>query len=175
MEELIAKRYVKALVEVTNLDELKEIGAYFEALAQLFKERKIKETLTSPEVDAQTKLSFLLEGAKGNKKLENFLKLLAQKHRIAIIPAIARELRDTIARLEKRYTAKLYTAYDLSQEDIRKLADALAKRVGAQVELQRVDESYDGIKVEVEGAGVEIDFSKTKIKKQLIQNILQAI
>ncbi|BCD67779.1 F0F1 ATP synthase subunit delta [Nitratiruptor sp. YY09-18] len=175
MEELIAKRYIKALVEVSSLEELKAYEEFFTTLANLFKERKIKETLTSPEVKSDVKLSFLLDAVKGNKKLENFIKILAQKNRFSIIPSLAKELQDTIAKLEKKYIAKLYSSYELSQEELQKLAQALAKRVGADVEIEKVDDAYDGLKVEVETAGVEIDFSKSKIKKQLIENILQAI
>ncbi len=176
MEELIAKRYVKALRQVASLDEIKEIHSYMEALAELFRDWKIKEVLISPEVSKEQKLSFLLEPLKGaNEKLVNFLKLLAQKDRLNVIPAIAKELKDLIAFEEKRFEGRVYSEYTLEPKDIQKIQEALAKKVGAEVILKQAPQKFDGIKVEVDTIGIEIEFSKSKIKKQLIENILKAI
>ncbi len=176
MEELIAKRYVKALIESCNEKELEEIEAYLMALAKLFKDWKIKEVLISPEVSEEEKLKFLLEPLRGaNQKLVNLIKLLAEKGRLDIIPAMAKELKDRLALMKKSFEGRVYSEFELSKDELAKIEEALAKRLQAQVRLSQAEEKYDGIKVEVDTVGVEIEFSKSKIKKQLIENILKAI
>ncbi len=176
MEELIAKRYVKALIESCNEKELEEIEAYLMALAKLFKDWKIKEVLISPEVSEEEKLKFLLEPLQGaNQKLVNLIKLLAEKGRLDIIPAMAKELKDRLALMKKSFEGRVYSEFELSKDELAKIEEALAKRLQAQVRLSQAEEKYDGIKVEVDTVGVEIEFSKSKIKKQLIENILKAI
>ena len=176
MEELIAKRYVKALKEVADLNELKEIYSYLSALSALFKDWKVKEILVSPEVKTEEKLSLLIDPIKdANPKLINFLKILAQKGRLGLIPAIAKELKDLIAYEEKRFEGRVYSEFELSKDEIEKIEQALAKRVGGTVVLAQAPQKFDGIKVEVDTVGIEIEFSKSKIKKQLIEEILKAI
>ncbi len=176
MEELIAKRYVKALIESCDERELEEIEAYLMALSKLFKDWKIKEILLSPEVSKEEKLKLLLEPLQGaNKKLLNLIKLLAEKGRLGIVPAMARELKDQLALMKKHFEGRVYSEFELSKDELSKIEEALAKRLDAKVELSQAKEPYDGIKVEVDTVGVEIEFSKSKIKKQLIENILKAI
>ncbi|MRI58564.1 MAG: ATP synthase F1 subunit delta [Epsilonproteobacteria bacterium] len=177
MEELIAKRYVKALREVADLEELKEIYTYLNALSLLFKDWRAKEILVSPEVKTEQKLALLIDPIKEqvNPKLINFLKILAQKGRLGLIPAIAKELKDLIAYMEKRFEGRVYSEFELSKEELKKIEEALAKRVGGTVVLAQAPQKFDGIKVEVDTVGIEIEFSKSKIKKQLIEEILKAI
>ena len=176
MEELIAKRYVKALIESANEKELEEILVYLTSLSTLFKDWKIKEILVSPEVSAQEKLQLLLEPIKGaNPKFVNLMKLLAEKRRLSIIPLMAKELKDRLALMKKSFEGRVYSEFELTKEEIEKIEKALEKRIKASVHLQQASEKYDGIKVEVDTIGVEIEFSKSKIKKQLIENILKAI
>ena len=176
MEELIAKRYAKALFEVCTDQELKEISEGLEALAKLFEDWKIKEFLISPEVKAEQKEQVLLAPFKqAKKKFVNLIKLLTQRDRLGIIPALANELQLQMSLKEGRFEGKVYSEFELSQKELDKLAKALEKRVGGKVSLKQVDQNYDGIKVEVDTVGIEIDFSKSKIQKQLIENILKAI
>ncbi len=175
MEELIAKRYVKALQEVLSLEELESAQEYFNAVASLFREWKVREFFASPEVDKDAKVSLLLAPIEGNEKIANFIKVLAQKNRLDIIPAIASELATNIALAKKEFTGHVYSEYELSEDELARIADALQKRVGGSVQLVQEPQKYDGIKVEVDTVGLEVDFSKSKIKKQLIENILKAI
>ncbi len=176
MEELIAKRYIKALKEVMSLDELKEAEEIFEAVSALFKDEKVKDFLLSPEVSESKKAQLLIEAIKPqNKKIENFIKVLAQKRRFSLFPTLAKELRREIALMQKRFDGCVYSDFELSPDEIAKIEEALSKRVGAQVSLRQCGKEYDGIKVEVDTIGIEVDFSRSKIKKQLIDNILKAI
>ncbi len=175
MEELIAKRYVKALQEVLSLEELESAQHYFDAIANLMRDWKVREFFASSEVATDAKVSLLIEPIKEHTKLQNFIKVLAAKNRLYIIPAIAKELATHIAMAKKEFTGHVFSEYTLSDDELAKIAEALQKRVGGVVHLVQEPQKYDGIKVEVDTVGLEVDFSKNKIKKQLIENILKAI
>jgi len=129
----------------------------------------------SPEIKEERKAQLLLDAFQpDNPKIVNLIKLLAQKRRLSIFPALAKELRVQLALRERRFSGCVYSDFDLEAEDLAKLEEALSKRVGGTIQLRRCGE-YDGIKVEVDIVGVEIDFSRSRIKKQLIETILKAI
>jgi F-type H+-transporting ATPase subunit delta len=176
MEELIAKRYVKALKESMSKEELQEALEVFKAIAATFEDQKVKEVLLSPEVKEEKKAQLLIDALKlQNKKLINLLKLLALKRRIGLIPQLAKELERELALMEKRFSGCVYSDFELSKEELALIQEALSKRTGATIELEQCGKEYDGIKVEVDTIGIEIDFSRSRIKKQLIENILKAI
>lgn len=175
MEELVAKRYVKALQEVLSLEELENAQRYLDAIAMLMRDWKVREFFASSEVGKDVKVSLLTEPIKEHKKLQNFIKVLAAKNRLDVIPAIAKELATHIALAKKEFTGHVFSEYSLSDKELAKIAKALQKRVGGKIHLVQEPQKYDGMKVEVDIVGLEVDFSKTKIKKQLIDNILQAI
>ncbi|SMC09941.1 F0F1 ATP synthase subunit delta [Nitratiruptor tergarcus] len=176
MEELIAKRYVKALIESAQLDELKEIERYLEAMASLFKDWKIKEIIISPEIKSDEKLELLIGGLENpNIKFVNLMRVLAAKRRLSLIPLLAKELKSQLAFMQKSFEGKVFSEFDLSSDEIEEIEKALANRLGAEIKLTQAPQKYDGIKVEVDTIGIEIEFSKSKIKKQLIDNILKAI
>jgi len=172
---LVAKRYIKALQSVLSPQELEEALALFEAIAALFEDPKVKAVLLSPEIKEEKKAQLLIEAANvQNPKLVNFIRLLAQKRRIPLFPALARELRRQIALMKKEFDGCVYCDFDLTDEEMVQIAQALSKRVDGKVALRQCG-GYDGIKVEVDIVGIEIDFSRSRIKKQLIENILKAI
>jgi F-type H+-transporting ATPase subunit delta len=176
MEILIAKKYIKALKSAMNLKELQEALGYFETVSELFGKKEVRDFLLSPEVSEDKKAELLIEVLKiKNKKLVNFIKLLAKKRRITLFPILAKELKREIALIQKRFEGCVYSEFELEDKEIQKIEKALKKRVGAEIKLSQCDKDYDGIKVEVDIIGVEIDFSKSKIKKQLIEDILKAI
>jgi F-type H+-transporting ATPase subunit delta len=174
-ELLVARRYIKALQSVLSPQELEEALALFEVIASLFRDPKVKAVLLSPQVKEEQKAQLLIEAANiQNPKLVNFIRLLAQKRRIPLFPALARELSRQIALMKKEFEGCIYCDFDLTDEEMVQIAQALSKRVDGKVALRQCG-GYDGIKVEVDIVGIEVDFSRNKIKKQLIENILKAI
>ena len=176
MEELIAKRYIKALKSLMSVEELKKTLELFEIISTLFQDPKIKSVLLSPEVKEEKKAKLLIEAIKPeDKRIANFIELLAQKRRLALFPILAKELRLELAIMQKEFEGCVYSNFDLDPKEIESIQEALSKRVDASIKLKQCSHEYDGIKVEVDTIGVEIDFSRSRIKKQLIENILKAI
>jgi F-type H+-transporting ATPase subunit delta len=177
MEELIAKRYINALKQATDAASLEAISTVFEALASAFKDAKFNQIMGSSDIDAGQKEALLLDAVKaaGSEQVNNLVKLLVENGRIAIIPALAAELNKEIARMNKSYTGVVYSNSDIDAATLEGLAQGLGKRVDATVALDFVKSDFDGIKVEVADLGIEIDFSKSRMNKQLIEFISKAI
>jgi F-type H+-transporting ATPase subunit delta len=89
-------------------------------------------------VDPRTKarlLDELLGGA--DELIRNFLRLTAEKGRIAGIQEIASEFERLMAAEERRLNVTLTTAYELSDEDAAQIVEQIAKASGRTVEATR--------------------------------------
>jgi len=176
MVELVSKRYVKALVDVSTKVELKRHSEYLKALSEAFKDKSIASILLSPEINEIKKAELLIASLKdADKKFVNFIKILAQKKRIYLIPQIYKELQNQLNFMENRFEGVVFLETKISNKEIKEIEKILSKKVGSNIILKPAEQRFDGIKVEVEALGIEISFSKSKIKSQIIQHILKAI
>jgi len=177
MEELIAKRYVKALKSVMDQDALSSSADIFSSLSMHFSDTKFVEIMNNPDVEQSVKEEILLSSIVTAKSgiINNLIKLLVEKKRINIIPAMANELRLEMARITKSYQGKVYSDSDIDAKALKGLSKGLGKKVDANVTLEFIKTDFDGIKVEVEDLGIEINFSKNRLNTQLIEHILKAI
>jgi len=177
MEELIAKRYISALKQTMDAASLEGVSTVFSVLAESFSNAKFVQIMMSSDVSDSDKEAFLLGAVKaaGSEQLNNLVKLLVEKGRVGIIPAMATELRKEIARSKKSFSGVIYSNSDIDAATISGLASGLGKRVDAEIALAFVKNDFDGVKVEVADLGVEINFSKSRMNTQLVEHILKAI
>ncbi len=97
MEELIAKRYVKALLEVIPENQREDYSYILNSLSALFDNRTFKDIIESPIVSSKQKADLLLEPLKsGNIPLINLIKVLAENGRLSLIPYIAKSLNQEV-------------------------------------------------------------------------------
>jgi F-type H+-transporting ATPase subunit delta len=177
MEELIAKRYVKALLSETDVAFMKDITLLFDTLASSFNDAKFVNIMTNTDISKEDKTTLLLEVVKvaESEKVNNFVKLLVENKRVDIIPAIAEELRKNLANVEKRYNGVVFSDTEIETNVLDDLSNGLSEKYDSKILLSFEKTDFDGIKVEVEDLGIEIDFSKTRINKQIIEHIIKAI
>jgi len=178
MEELIAKRYIKAIkkngLDVTTMEN---IGVVFAVLAEAFNDAKFNQIVTNPSISKEDKLSILLDAVKSVKSdvVDNLLKLLVENNRISIIPAIAEVLRKDLADSTKTYNGLVYSDSDIDANVIEDLGNGLSKRFDSKISLSFVKSDFNGIKVNVDDLGVEINFSKDRINAQIIEHVIKSI
>jgi F-type H+-transporting ATPase subunit delta len=94
--------------------------------------------LRNPQIDPRAKaaaLDAITDGA--HEAVRNFLRLLAEKGRIAEVEEIAREFDRLVARAQGQLTVELTTAQALSDEEARRIVDQIAKASGRKVEATR--------------------------------------
>ncbi|MEA1918155.1 MAG: F0F1 ATP synthase subunit delta [Campylobacterota bacterium] len=177
MEELIAKRYIKAFSDSVDAESFTNASVLFDVLTQEFSNTKFKEIVYSPSISNEIKLELLLASVKNadSKELNNLISLLVEHGRIEVIPAIASGMKKEIARINKNYTGKVFSNSEIEDSTISGLSAGLSKKVNANIVLEFVKDDFDGIKVEVEDLGLEVQFSNNRLNSQLVNHILKAI
>lgn len=177
MEELIAKRYIKALKKSSDLETMQNIALIFSSLAQAFDNEKFIQIINNPDVTKDQKSEIILSAVKSadSKDVENLIKLLAEHNRINIIPAMAEVLRKDVAATSKNYNGIVYSDSDIDAKVIEDLSNGLGKKFDSNISLEFVKDDFNGIKVDVQDLGVEISFSKSRINSQIIEHIIKAI
>ena len=177
MKSLIAKKYAQALLEIDgiNLDEvLNELSA-IAALIQ--SDESIKEFVNSPLVKNDAKYQALIAPIedKLDKKVANLLKLMAQKGRLSLIPDLVYFLSQEIKIRKNSFSGVVESSEDIDKSLIEKLEKKLSIYSNAKVTLESKKSDIDGIKVEVNDLGLELNFSKSSVKNALIEHIQKAL
>jgi len=175
MEELIAKRYAKALSSVS-----KDVGAVaeiFTTLSSVISGDEVQTVLTSPIIQDDKKTEMVLSSLaeETDATLINFIKILGENKRLDIIPAIAKVLNADIQRLSNTYEGVLLSKEKLEASALSKLEETLKKYTGASIKLQQEISELDGLRVAVDDLGIEVNFSKQRVKEQLIDFIKKSL
>jgi F-type H+-transporting ATPase subunit delta len=177
MSELIAKRYIKALKSELQNEELSTVSEMFSEMALLFKNEKLINIIFNPSINSSDKTNIFLDAVKSAKseKLNNFIKILGENKRLEIIPTIALALKKDIAITTKNYNGVVCSDSEIEATTIESLGNGLGKKYDSKITLDFVKNEFDGVKVDVEDLGIEINFSKSRINDQIIEHIVKAI
>ncbi len=177
MEELIAKRYIKALKRGSDAESMQNITIVFSVLAESFKDAKFIQIIDNPNVSKEQKLEILLAAVKPAKSesVDSLVKILVENNRMNIIPALAEGMRKDTANSSKTYSGVVYSDSDIDAKVMQDLSNGLSKKFDSNISLEFIKDNFDGIKVDVEDLGIEINFSKTRINNQIIEHIVKAI
>jgi len=177
MEELIAKKYIKAVKTTLDNTSLKNVGDIFSILAKSFDDSKFMNIMDNPNISKNQKASILLDAVKSvkSKKIDNLIKLLVEHNRINIIPAIAKEIKKDLSISNKVYNGFIYSKTTITKKIVQDLSKGLGKKFDSSISLKYIKNDFNGIKVNVEDLGVEINFSKDRINTQMIEHIIKAI
>ena len=177
MNDLVAKRYVKALIENRDIQTINNISYNLNTISSAFGDEKFISIISSPEVADYAKVDLIISLVDGvhNQTLVNFIKLLGEKRRLPLLPFIASELNIQIAKMNNSYVGVVYTNQELSNNYISSIEEQFSRKFNVTLSLSQKVCDYDGIKVDIDGLGVEISFSKERFKSQLIDHILKAV
>lgn len=166
----IARPYARAAFETAKTEDggLSRWSELLSLAAGIADDPTMRTVLGSPTTDDQHKAGLFLElcGDKLGKSGGNFIKLLAENERLALLPEIAEVFEELRAEAEKTVEAELVSAFEIDDPQRDKLAAALSKRLAREVVLNcRVDESLLGGAI-VRAGDLVIDGSaKSKLAK----------
>jgi len=151
----IARPYARAIFEIaTGAGALGEWSESLAVAGQLLGDRGLAEYLGDPEFSDDKRLEFLnsLFGkagshllAGGDKRGNNFLKLLLENDRVAILPEISEHFETLKANVENSVDAVVTSAVALSEEQVQEIADSLKQRLGRDIRITaEIDETLIG-------------------------------
>ena len=175
MKEVIAKRYTAAMVEGMSTNDLVAAQEIFATLATSIQAQK--DLFFSPYVDNSVRLELLLSAVASAKsdRINNTIKLLVEKIRIDVLDAIAENLAVRVSQDNKTYSGVVYANSKIKKETLTKLGTSIGKKLDAKIAFEAVADEYNGVKVAVDDLGVEVSFSKSNVRNQMIQHILKSI
>lgn len=177
MDKLIAKKYAKALMEsgdeASVSSRLEALGAIASALST----PKAREVILSPLVDKADKAELLLAalGKKADPVVIKLIELMAQKNRLDLIPEMVAMIRFERKKASNQFEGTVYSDETLSAKAVKKLEASLEAYSGAKIALDQAQSDQAGLKVEVEDLGIELSFSRDKVKHALIDHIQKAL
>jgi len=176
MEELIAKRYVKALLEVISTEQKASFVEVLNAISSLFSDEKIAEKINSPLISADEKVAFILEAIPADSiSMVNFIKILGENNRLDLIPTIAKILNQELQKEKNEYEGIVTSSNELGDTELADLENSLKTYTGSTIKLTQQKSDLDGIKVTVDDLGIEVNFSKQRVKEQLIDFITKSL
>ncbi len=175
MEELIAKRYADALTSV-----VKDISSHLEVLnvlSDVIESDDVKSILTSPIVSKEKKTETVLAalGDSADKMLVNFIKILGENGRLDLLPVITKVLNSEQQRQANEYEGVLKSASSLDEKAVAQLEETLKKYTGSTIKLKQEKSDLEGLRVSVDDLGIEVNFSKQRVKEDLIDFIKRSL
>ena len=174
MEELIAKRYAQALSSVSK--DLSGILEVLNVLSEVISSSEIKSTLRSPIISSESKTAMILSAlSDDDSTLVNFIKILGENRRLDLIPAITKVLNSDQQRVSNEYEGVLKSTSSLDEATLANLEETLKKYTGSTIKLTQEKSDLDGVRVSVDDLGIEVNFSKQRVKEQLIDFIKKSL
>jgi len=135
-QEVIARRYAKALINLAEKD-LENTGKNLTALAYVYSSSKeFSEVLTDSKVSSEIKqnvLKKILNKLKVSKLVDTFLRYLLAKRRIVLLPNIERAFNLLLQEKLGRIEAGITVAQEISEVTVGKLEKAISRYSGKEV------------------------------------------
>ena len=173
---LVERKYAQALYEAAlDKERLSEVRSGLASFLEA--EREVPElatVLANPALDSASKAALLDDLLTGDEPLvRNFLRLLAEKTRIAALEEIVSEFEALVSTGEKRLRVVVTTARELSEKEARSLVSRIEAATGSRVEARRqVDPSLLGGLV-VQAGSLRLDASVRgqieKLRTELVE------
>lgn len=165
----IARPYASALFDIANSsNSIPQVEAGLNAIASLAADSEdFSRFLRSPVINADQKaaaIHAILEKAKADKTVANFVSVVARNGRLFALPAIISAFRERASEARGEVTADVTSAGPLTAEQVATLADTLKAKIGKSVTLnQHVDPSLIGGLVVKVGSQMIDSSLKTKL------------
>jgi F-type H+-transporting ATPase subunit delta len=178
MTNVVARKYVKALILTYTSDEVSVVHTSLVKIASALNIQKLRFIMVSNDVSHAQKASLLVEIAENNdSKFANFIRLVVDKQKIDFVPSMAEELRKHIASKKGSVSGVVTANFNITTELKNSLEASLSRKLNKQVVLA-VDahpaHEFNGIKIDLDDIGVEVEIEKTKLKNEIIEHILKS-
>ncbi len=144
----LARPYAKATFEVAlAANELSAWSQALKLLASVAKSEQVSKFLLSPSLTAQQQADTLIQicGDELSPKAHKLVHLLAENKRLILVGEISELFEALKANQEQTVDVELSTAFELNQEVVNKITQALKTRLNREINLQtRVDQYLIG-------------------------------
>ena len=178
MKELIAKRYAKALMEsISKSSELKKAISSLREINETLSGEKAREAVASPLLSGRKKFDLFIAPLekKIDKKTFCLLEIMSEKNRLNLLPELVDILQFEEKKASRQFEGIVVAEKALNKDDLKRLEGVLNRYSGAEIKLKQTKEPSDGLRVEVADLGLELSFSKARVKAGLLDFIQRAL
>lgn len=172
----ISNRYIKAILASFDSKDLSGLLDTFYNVNLAFSDEKFNEILNSALISDEKKAEFIITLMKNpSKKCVNLVKILAKNHRLQMIPTLIKTLNYENSKAKNEFRGVIYSKFHITSTQIKALEANFSKKFGVKIILETIQSDFNGLKINIENLGVEINFSVDRLKNLLSQHILKAI
>ncbi|MDF2690332.1 MAG: atpH [Gammaproteobacteria bacterium] len=144
----LARPYAKAAFEYAMEQHNEKVWATaLESLGDFFAAKEVHELLHHPKCTQSELAEILLEKSLSSfdKPIQNFIRVLAENSRLALLPQISEIYAEYLAESQKACKAVLISATSVDPAYVEQIKKALSKKLNQSIELNvEVDESLIG-------------------------------
>ncbi|WP_237068154.1 F0F1 ATP synthase subunit delta [Microbulbifer guangxiensis] len=144
----LARPYAKAaFAYAQQASDLSGWSAALATAAAVSQSEKVRELLENPQLTSEQRADKFLSICSDDlsEAGKNFIRLLAENHRLSLLPEISALFEDLKAKAESTIEVEVVSARALSDAQAENLTQALGKKFGREVHLHSsVDESLLG-------------------------------
>ena len=148
--EKISRRYAAALMDLTDKDLALqvELDNHLTALLELFADKEIRKVIASPIVNMDL-MNAVFQNVTGQLKspeiLKQFLRVLVEAHRTALIPGIKEAFHSLLLELQGNAEATVISAIPLDSTEIESIRAKLEGMLDKKIILEtKIDKSILG-------------------------------
>ncbi len=144
----IARPYAQAAFSLAQIDgQLAAWSDGLKYLSALVSDPDMQRVIKNPRLEPDRLAAIIEELGAGrfSALVGNFIKVLSRSDRLALAPEISRLFDEFRSKAEGSLNVEVVSAFELSDEEVRRIADAVRKRLGKAVEVAtRVDQDLIG-------------------------------
>ncbi|MDD8048638.1 MAG: F0F1 ATP synthase subunit delta [Thomasclavelia sp.] len=175
--EAVAQRYAESLFALAKEDN--QVEAYYNDMVLIEKvfnsDKSFVSFFSHVLIENDVKIKLLDDSFKGqiSPYTLNFLKLLVKKKRMNYINSIIKAFFDLTNEYKGIEEGVLYTAYDIPDNEIKKIEEAISKKENKTVKLRVLKDSslVGGIKVQIDNRVYDDSIANrlSTLKKELLR------
>jgi len=144
----IARPYAQAVFEFAGeAGVLDQWSAMFRLIASIVSDPQMQRLLHNPKISHKQLEEIIISigGDRFSDSCRNFIRILVQSERLQYAPDMARLFEDMVAEAEGRLDVEVVSAYELENDQQKKISSAMAKRHGKKIGISsREDEHLIG-------------------------------
>jgi F-type H+-transporting ATPase subunit delta len=138
----VAKIYARALFDETPVNTWDEFAGALLAMAESYSSsQELRSAFSHPGISVAEHVLIAQDFAKlfsASSTLVNFVSLLAENSRMALLGVVADEFAQYVAQAKDRVNFTIESAFEMSEKEQLEIRDALIKDFGAEAQVQFV-------------------------------------
>lgn len=171
-----SRPYAEAIFEIANKDKaLDDWSENLVQIAEAMADNYVKALINSPDLSQKKKTEVFNSLFEGEilKKTATFIQVLGQANRLNLLPSIFEAFKSLVAIERNEKSVVVASSYNLDEDQLDKIKEALQKRTGATINLTTaVDKTLiGGIKISYEDQVIDLSLkNKLEALKAQLRN-----